>query len=216
MNVGSVILCGGRSTRMGVPKATLPFGDELMLQRVVRLLSEVTQPLIVVASPRQQMPELPERAIVARDEREGLGPLEGLRAGMAAIGERADAVYATGCDVPLLVPGFVRRMIELLEDYDITVPVDGEHHHPLAAVYRTGVLPQIEALLADSRLRTGLLFGRCRTREVPLAALRAVDADLLTLMNCNTPADYLQALSRAGLSPPPSVLQRFRAHDREP
>ena len=41
---GGIILCGGRSTRMGTSKALLPFGAETMLQRVVRLLATVVSP----------------------------------------------------------------------------------------------------------------------------------------------------------------------------
>ena len=44
MRRGAIILCGGKSSRMGRDKATLPFGPELMLQRVVRLIGEVVEP----------------------------------------------------------------------------------------------------------------------------------------------------------------------------
>ena len=43
MNKGAIVLCGGKSSRMGRDKATLPFGPELMLQRVVRLISQVVE-----------------------------------------------------------------------------------------------------------------------------------------------------------------------------
>ena len=50
MTAGGIVLCGGKSTRMGTPKATLPFGPETMLQRVVRLLAAAVAPVIVVAA----------------------------------------------------------------------------------------------------------------------------------------------------------------------
>ena len=50
MTNAGIILCGGRSTRMGRDKATLPFGPELMLQRVVRLLGEAVQRIVIVAA----------------------------------------------------------------------------------------------------------------------------------------------------------------------
>src|SRR5688500_9003891 len=53
MQAGGLILCGGQSSRMGLPKVTLPFGDELMLQRVYRLLSKVAQPTVVVTAAEQ-------------------------------------------------------------------------------------------------------------------------------------------------------------------
>ena len=55
MKAGGIVLCGGRSTRMGVPKATLPFGLETMLQRVVRLLGTVVSPIVVVAAREQEL-----------------------------------------------------------------------------------------------------------------------------------------------------------------
>jgi molybdopterin-guanine dinucleotide biosynthesis protein A len=211
MRIGGLILCGGKSSRMTLPKATLPFGPELMLGRVVRLLAEAVHPIVVVAAPSQTLPALPHDVLVARDEQEGLGPLAGLAAGLAAISSRVDAVYATSCDVPLLVPEFVRRMIEELGENEIAVPVDGEFHHPLASVYRTSVLMDVRELLVAQRLRPFFLFERRKTRRVPIADLKSVDPHLHTLMNLNFPADYLDALRLAGFEPDPAVLQRLMA-----
>jgi molybdopterin-guanine dinucleotide biosynthesis protein A len=82
VNAGGIVLCGGKSSRMGTSKALLPFGSETMLQRVVRLLGEVVAPIVVVAAVDQALPALPQGTIVTRDEHEGRGPLEGLRAGL--------------------------------------------------------------------------------------------------------------------------------------
>lgn len=195
IRVAAIVLSGGRSSRMGRPKAWLPFGDEAMLQRVVRLLSDVVRPIVVVAAPGQELPELPADVRIVRDEREGQGPLEGLRGGLQALVGQADAAYATGCDVPLLEPAFVRFMIEQLTDHEVAVPVDGPFHHPLAAVYRRNVLPHLDALLAAGRLRPVFLYEQVRTRRVSLDALRTVDPDLDTLRNLNHPEDYERALA---------------------
>jgi molybdenum cofactor guanylyltransferase len=202
MRKGAIILCGGKSTRMGRDKATLPFGHELMLQRVVRLIGEVVPPprTVVVAAPQQSLPSLPDEVLITRDEREGRGPLEGLATGLRALGDRAEAAYVTACDVPLLVPAFVARMFELLDHYDIVVPLDGPHHHPLAAVYRTGVLARVEQLLESDQLTPRQLFTQVPTREVPVDLLRAVDPDLATFENLNEPQDYLAALVAAGVT----------------
>jgi molybdopterin-guanine dinucleotide biosynthesis protein A len=200
MVAGGIILCGGRSTRMGTSKALLPFGAETMLQRVIRLLSTVVSPIIVVAAPDQALPELPREVIVTRDEREDRGPLEALRAGLKALPDTIGAAYVTSCDVPLLVPDFARQMIELLGDNDIAVmEIDG-FPHPLSAVYRRDTLPHVEALLAKDRLRPVFLFDAVRTRRVHPAEMLAVDPELLTLRNLNTREDYAEALATAGLA----------------
>ncbi len=199
MTAGGIVLAGGKSTRMGTPKATLPFGPETMLQRVVRLLSGVVDPIVIVAAREQELPELPESIIVTRDEREARGPLEGLRAGLKALPAEVDAAYVTSCDVPLLVPAFVTRMIELLADHDIAVmEIDG-FPHPLSAVYRRAVLPHVESLLGRDKLRPVFLFDAVRTRRVRPEEMTSVDPELRTLRNLNTREDYAAALSEAGL-----------------
>jgi molybdopterin-guanine dinucleotide biosynthesis protein A len=185
---------------MGVAKATLPFGPETMLQRVVRLLGTVVSPIVAVAARDQVLPELPDNIIITRDEREQRGPLEGLRAGLKALPDSVDIAYVTSCDVPLLVPAFAARMIELLGDHDIAVmEIDG-FPHPLSAVYRRDTLPRVEALLAADKLRPVFLFDAVRTRRVRPEEMISVDPNLLTLRNLNTREDYLAALSEAGLS----------------
>jgi molybdenum cofactor guanylyltransferase len=208
MTIGGIVLCGGRSTRMGTPKATLPFGTENMLQRVVRLLGAVVDPIVVVAARDQELPPLP-KIIVARDEREQRGPLEGLRAGLKTLPDSVDAAYITSCDVPLLIPGFVTRMIELLGDHDIAVmEIDG-FTHPLSAVYRRRTLSHVEALLAQDKLRPVFLFDAVPTRRVQTSEMLSVDPELWTLRNLNTPEDYQQALKDASLAgddiPPPDL-----------
>jgi molybdopterin-guanine dinucleotide biosynthesis protein A len=200
MNKGAIILCGGQSSRMGRDKATLPFGPEMMLQRVVRLVGNCVpgDRIVVVAAPTQALPPLPREIVIARDARECRGPMEGLAAGLRALGDRANAVYATACDVPLLMPEFLERMFELLGQFDVAVPVDGDQCHPLAAVYRPSVLPQMQALLDNDQRSLKLLLDRVRTREVPVKELRAIDPQLSTLRNLNRQEDYQSALRAAG------------------
>ena len=195
MSAGGIVLCGGKSTRMGTSKALLPFGPETMLQRVVRLLGQVVSPLVAVAAVGQELPELPEGVLLTRDEHEGRGPLEGLRAGLKALPSDVDAAYVTSCDVPLLVPAFVQQMLTLADGYDIAVmEIDG-FSHPLSAVYRRSTLPQVEQLLANDRLRPAFLFEAVKTRRVRPEEMTS-DPELLTLQNLNTPDAYAKALAR--------------------
>ena len=199
MRCGGVVLAGGKSTRMGAPKAMLPFGPETMLQRVVRLLAATVSPIVAVAARDQELPPLPADVIVARDEREARGPLEGLRAGLQALPESIDAAYVTSCDVPLLVPAFAAHMLSLLGEHDVAVmEIDG-FTHPLSAVYRRSVLPQVESLLAQDRLRPVFLFDAVKTRRVSPDEMRVADPDLRTLRNLNTREDYEAALVEANL-----------------
>lgn len=201
---GSIILCGGKSSRMGRPKLELPFGNELLLQRVIRLVRTVINPVVVVAAEGQTLPELPANVWVVRDQHEGRGPLEGLSAGLACIQQHnlCDAIFATSCDVPLLRPEFIQQMMDSLHsEDDAAVPVEEKFFHPLAAVYRVSILPTIQRLLSQDQLRPAFLFSEVPTRRIPIEDLRTADPQLHSLLNCNRWEDYQLALQWAGLPP---------------
>jgi molybdopterin-guanine dinucleotide biosynthesis protein A len=207
--LGAVVLCGGMSRRMGRPKAWLPFGNEALLQRVVRRLSEAAWPIVVVRAPGQELPSLPPDVRVAEDHREGRGPLQGLAAGLAVLEGIADAAFVSSTDAPFVEPALVRYLFGLQGGaYDVVVPHVEGHHHPLAAIYSLSVRPEIERLLSEDRLRPFFLFERVRTLVVAETQLREapeimpVDPDLRALRNMNTPADYVTALQDAVLWDP--------------
>jgi molybdopterin-guanine dinucleotide biosynthesis protein A len=192
---GGIVLCGGESRRMGRPKAWLPFGDELMLPRVVRILSGVVSPVVVVAAPGQDLPSLPESIRIVRDDERGRGPLAGLSAGLKALDGLVEAAYLSSCDSPLLRPQFVERVVSLLADHRVAVPRVGGYFHPLAAVYRLTVRPTVERSLIEGRLKLGELFDAVPTRVIGEAELADLDPDFESLRNLNTPGEYDHALA---------------------
>ncbi len=199
MSPAAVVLCGGESRRMGVPKAWLPFGPERLLQRVVRLVGAVARPIVVVAAPGQELPELPADVPIVRDPIAGRGPLQGLAAGLAALPNPNELVYATGTDVPFLEPRWIIRLAELIGDHDLAMPDIGGEYHPLAALYRkAAVLPVIEGMLNQDHLKLKAIIERVRARVVDEREMLPVDPRLGTLRNLNHPEDYERALRDAG------------------
>jgi molybdopterin-guanine dinucleotide biosynthesis protein A len=187
---------------MGSDKAALPFGDETLLERVVRLLAPEVDEVWLVAREGQSVPQLRDagRPIrVARDSAEGLGPLAGVVAGLRAIA--SERAFVTACDSPLLQPRLVRHLSELARDHRAVVPhVDG-HLAPTTAVYSKSLLPAAEALLARGELRPRLLVNEPGVRVIAEQELREVDPELLSFQDCDTPEDYRKLLERAGLDP---------------
>jgi molybdopterin-guanine dinucleotide biosynthesis protein A len=185
---------------MGRDKALLPFGGtDTLLGRVARRVIEVVPPdrVVCVAAEDQPLPLLPDGIQTARDPEPRRGPLAGLVNGIVAIKNRADVVFACGCDMPLLEPAFVKRMFDVVGDHQIAAPYDDERWHPLAAVYRTEVLPAALSLLEAGERSLVSLLDRCDTLRVSVDVLKDADAELKSLATCNTPAEYQQALARA-------------------
>jgi molybdopterin-guanine dinucleotide biosynthesis protein A len=205
----AIILAGGRSSRMGSPKAALDWHGSTLLRRVIGLLARVVDgPIIVVRAPGQDLPDVAERAELVADAREGYGPMQGIAAGLAAIGGRAPVAYVSSTDVPLLHPAFVRRVIEGFDgEVDVVLPEVGGYRQPLAAAYRSDLLATVEELIAAERMRPAFLFERCRVRRLDDRAmlkdrsLARFDPDLASVSNLNEPADY----ERAHALPAPEI-----------
>lgn len=200
MRTGGIVLCGGQSQRMGEPKYSLPFGKETCLQRVARTVADTVERVVVVHANSQVMPELPDNVTCLADPEEYLGPLAGLATGLKYLEQVGiQAAYITGCDVPLLSEAFIKEMFEQLSDADIAVPIEEGYLHPLAGVYRTSLAEQAARLVEMRQLRPKFLIDQAKSRVVPVADLRSVDPELLSLRNANDPETYRELLRLAGI-----------------
>jgi len=220
-DLAGIVLAGGRSSRMGAPKAALEWHGSTLLRRVTGIIGRaVGGPVVVVRAPGQDLPPLATEVEVVEDAREGRGPLEGLAAGLAALEGRARAAYVSSTDVPLVHPAFVSAVAAALdESVDVALPMVHGYPQPLAAVYRVTLRPLVDELLTADRLRPAFLFERCRVRRLDEQALLAdrrlasTDPDLLSVLNVNEPADIEAARAR----PVPAVtVKRFGALRRLP
>jgi molybdenum cofactor guanylyltransferase len=180
--LAAVVLAGGASRRMGRDKATLPYLDGTLIEHVVSVVRQRCGPVFVIAAPGQPLPDLD--ADVLRDEVRGVGPLlatgRGLRAAAEAGAERA---FVCAVDMPFVDAA----LIDVLLDYsknlpaDVVLPWDGRDHY-LAALYRTSLVGQIDALVAaGERSMTALVNA--------VDAQRIVVADSRALTNVNSVAE---------------------------
>jgi molybdenum cofactor guanylyltransferase len=204
-----IVLAGGRSARMGRPKAWLDWHGSTLLRRVCGLVARgVSGPVVVVRAPGQALPPLPPEIRVVDDEREGRGPLQGLLAGLEAVDEAEAIAFVAATDVPFLHPRFVAAVCRAAAEpgVDAAVPFLAGRRQPLLAAYRTALLPLVAELVAADRMRSGLLVERCAARL--LEALPHPES----ARNVNTPEEYEEALAE----PPPRVRVRVRSSGRTP
>ena len=201
MTAAAIVLCGGASRRMGRDKALLPWGDRTLLAHVAGRAAEAVDEVVLVAREGQPVSDwfgpFPPPFPIARDPADGLGPLAGLAAGLAAVA--AERAFLVSCDMPFLRPALVRRLFELAEGHDIAVPEIDGFAMVTSAVYSKAALPVARDLVADGRLRPRFLLDALKTRIVTAAELRGADPDLASFRNCNTPEEYAAALRDAGL-----------------
>ncbi len=192
---------------MGRPKAELEWHGSTLLRRTCGVLRRAgLGPVLVVRAPAQPLPALPSSVEVVDDPREGLGPLQGIATGLAALSGRCDAAFVCSTDLPFLHPEFVRRVLAPLStdpDLEVVLPVARGYPQPLAAAYRTRLAGRVAALVAADRLRPAFVFEQAavlRLDDEALLtdhALRGADPDLDSVVNVNDPGDYDAARSRS-------------------
>ena len=194
VSLAGVVLAGGASRRMGRDKATLPIpavGSDAattMAERVVAVLSQRCDPVLVMAAQGQPLPELQARVI--RDDVRGLGPLPATGRALRTAAE-AGARFAFICavDMPFLavelIDDLTRRAVET--GAEVVLPWDGQDHY-LAAVYRTDLADRVDALVAAGERKMRALVDASD-------AQRIVTSESRSLTNVNT-ADDLRALAQ--------------------
>jgi molybdenum cofactor guanylyltransferase len=200
---------------MGTAKASLDWHGTTLLRRTTGIVARATGgPVVVVRAPGQELPDLPKGVSVADDPREGKGPIQGIAAGLAALRGSADIAFVSSTDMPFLHPAFIRRVLRVLgesDSTDVALPVARGFKQPLAAAYRVSLADTAERLVKEDRLRPAFLFDECTVEQLDDTALRkdpvlaALDPDLDSVVNVNTPAEFQAALAR----PAPEVTVRL-------
>jgi molybdopterin-guanine dinucleotide biosynthesis protein A len=192
----AVVLAGGRSARMGEPKAALRFGSATLLERVVGELKSAFDDVVIVAAPSDDLPLADSRVTIVRDEREYEGPVGALGRGLDAA--RCEIAFACSCDLPMLSARVASEMVTRLGEHDAVIAEVGGILQPLHAVYRRRCAAALRAMEARRELRLQAIAAEISTRRLSEAEMRAIDPELRSFVNINSPEDYRRALARAG------------------
>ncbi|MCR9202632.1 MAG: molybdenum cofactor guanylyltransferase [Planctomycetaceae bacterium] len=185
-SLAAVVLCGGRSMRMGADKAMVQLAGRTLLQHVVDRAAQACSQIVVVAAAEQTLPALPASVHVICDDVPDAGPLAGLLTGMRWLQRQSAAVsgiWLTGCDTPLVDADVVLRVASRLGEADaVAIECEG-HTNPLLAVYRPSLLAALELQFAQGERSLSRCLNRLKARSV-----RAIDvASVSQLINVNTP-----------------------------
>lgn len=189
-DVSAIILGGGKSSRMGRPKALLLFDGEPLIVHIVRTLKSLFTDIVIVAAPGQELPSL--SVTLVHDEEAYQGPVAGIYYGLKAASREVG--FVTSCDVPFLNLSLISYLIAQIVDYDVVVPYWEDRLQPLHAVYRRSVAPLLQEQLEHGELRPISLYKNVRTREILEGEIRGFDPDGMSFLNMNTPEDYQAAL----------------------
>lgn len=188
--VGCIILAAGLSSRMGSPKALLPWGEQTtLIEHVIHIAqaADLTDIVVITGHAAQTISPLVERsrarAVFNNDYAKG-EILSSLKVGLQALPNACEAALVMLSDQPLIQPQTIRALIAAWHDSHppaVTPIFDGARGHPI--LFSKSLWPEILALPNGVMPRAVL--------QNHLAAVRQIAVqDSGILIDIDTPEDY--------------------------
>jgi molybdopterin-guanine dinucleotide biosynthesis protein A len=188
--ITGVIQAGGKSTRMGGdPKALMELGGRRIVERVLDVVRQVTERVLLVTNTPDLyaflgLPMVPD---VFPDG----GSLGGIYSGLRAA--PGDAAFTVACDMPFLSAPVARLVLDRAGEADVVAPRIGEQWETLHACYGKACLAPMEWRLREGRLRITGFFEDVRVLAITEAEVAAVGDPARVFMNVNTPDELARA-----------------------
>ena len=192
-----VILSAGESSRMGSPKALLPYRGTTFLEHLVNLLQGRVEPLLVVlghdADRIRAALHLPPQVRVLLNQDYRLGQLSSLQTAIRALeGRPVSGLLVAPVDHPAVEPEVVAALLKTfaVEQPEVLVPTfEGRRGHPV--IFSAPLFPELLAASLDEGARA--VVRRHAARELTIH-----DAGILA--DIDDPESYRRLVAGSSLS----------------
>ena len=186
-----VILAGGLSKRLGGKnKAFIRIGGKRIIDRQIDVYRRLFDQIILVTN--DPVAYMDVDALIVSDHYDQRSSLNGLHAGLFAAAH--DHVFCTACDTPFVSGALISCLLEQIDPKaDIVIPTTASGFEPMFAVYKKSCLPAMDWQLERQLLKIQGLFRKVRVKTVAESRLRAIDPELISFFNVNTPEDLVMA-----------------------
>jgi molybdenum cofactor guanylyltransferase len=188
----SIILAGGKSSRLGQSKALQVIDGKSLIQWVIDRLAMLSTKIIIVTAHGEAIPcSSAVRIKTVADIYPRKGPLVGIYSGLIA--SSSSRAIVVGCDTPFLSVGLLEYMTQLSSTLDVVVPRIKKKVEPLCAVYSKNCLAPIQELLERNELQISKLFSTVKVKYVEEDETNRFDPEHLSFFNINNQDDLERA-----------------------
>lgn len=191
MNIGGIILSGGKSSRMGTNKSLLTLQGRAVIEHVAEALQSCCNTVGIVTNDMEQYAHL--GLPMYCDRFVDKGPLAGLESGLFHM--KADIYVVAACDMPFINPDMYRYLLCQLKTHDAVVPYYDNQLHPLAGVYRACVLPAIQEQLQRDKRKVKSFFNHIDMLQIDTFPGFTQEVLQKHFFNMNYPEQYEAAKS---------------------
>jgi len=184
------ILAGGKARRMGGNvKGLLAVGGVPILDRVLERLRQCCNEILIVANEREPYESREEQ--IYPDIFPGKGSLGGIYTALKAA--NTERIFVCACDMPFVDVGLIRHLNRRIGDYDAIIPSDARGLQPMHGLYRSRILPGLEARLGADDLKVEHFIDSIHALILDPEEVSSMDPLGIAFMNVNTPEDLLVA-----------------------
>ncbi|PRZ30171.1 molybdopterin-guanine dinucleotide biosynthesis protein A [Antricoccus suffuscus] len=186
---GVIVLAGGKSSRLGgLHKPALPLAGQSLLGHLLTALDGL--PTIIVGLSDGISDEQIARVTLAREDPPGGGPVAAIAAGARHLAPDTELVAIVAADMPFLTRGHFDRLVGVLGDHDVAVPVARDRQQWLASVWKVAALRRALIVIGDPLNQS----VRNLAALLDVRFLGITDADeLRQLLDIDTPDDLNNA-----------------------
>lgn len=191
-NIIGILQAGGQSTRFGSPKAFAKYDGKSLFNYSLKALRESTDEALIVSHPtltKRFMKETNVKIIQDISRYQGFGPLSGLYSSMCH--QKAEWYVQLACDMPEITSQTLKKLIKTTDQYkgDAIIPRALGYRQPLAGLYHYRIMPYLEDLLEQKRLKIKFLLDQINTQYINVSDLGIDENEFI---NINTKEDFLQ------------------------
>ena len=185
----TIIMAGGKSSRMGTDKSFVPLLGKPMIEHVLdAVIGLADQQILITNKPADYAYlNLPMYGDIYPDN----GPLGGFHS--ALYHAATPYILVVACDMPWLNWPLLEYMISIRETADIIVPRWEKYPEPLHAIYSQRCLEPITANLESGLLKLTTFFGRVTVNYLDRETIARYDPSGQSFRNVNTPEELEKA-----------------------
>ena len=174
-----IVLCGGKSSRMGRDKGSMIIQDKPMIKHILTTLNNHINEVIIVLNDKERIDKYSEfikpseynyTITFVKDKIKNKGPLPGIYTGLEHIS--SDYALILPCDSPYVSEKYIQTIFsEINDNYQAIVPYhDADNKlktsEPLHSIYSKKIIPTIEDLLENDVLHIKGLIEKIDTKFI--------------------------------------------------
>ena len=182
MSFSGIVLNGGRSSRMGIPKGEMDFLGRPLIERSIDALVEAGASEVIIVGGKPFVANAKGVRSV-EDVYPDEGPLGGLITGL--LNARMDQAVVLSNDLMSIDGSTIRRILDFGQLADLAIPMAGGVPQVLTALWKVSCLKVLESAFKSGSRSLKSVIGNLDVEEI-------LELDDAKFVNANTQSDIIE------------------------